>query len=215
MKATLVPDLLTPCSAQTYLAAITSGLETLSGKTPSREHVCLVCAQLTWTLNDNLYHDGGGGLFCSPTTPSVRMFNGLSGPANSAGTIPCYFYAPDVGGTGFNVQKYVNTTTGATRAFPGYGNPGDTSTTEVVMSAYADGSAAIATVTGPGVLASGFHSGFSGSGFTSGFSKPRVNAAGFAAGTARVPGALCYGTEAQVISAIVTASASLPAASYT
>lgn len=45
MRATLVSDLLTPCDAPTYMRAIRSGLETLSGKTPSNAHVAVLTAQ--------------------------------------------------------------------------------------------------------------------------------------------------------------------------
>jgi len=45
MRATLVPDLLTRVDAPTYLRAIRSGLETLSGKTPSNAHVAVLTAQ--------------------------------------------------------------------------------------------------------------------------------------------------------------------------
>jgi hypothetical protein len=45
MRATLVPDLLTRCDAPTYLRAVRSGLETLSGKTPSNGHVAVLTAQ--------------------------------------------------------------------------------------------------------------------------------------------------------------------------
>ena len=45
MKATLVTDLLARCDAPTYLRAIRSGLETLSGKTPSNAHVAVLTAQ--------------------------------------------------------------------------------------------------------------------------------------------------------------------------
>ena len=45
MKATIVPDLLTRCDAPTYLRAIRSGLETLSGRTPSTAHVAVLTAQ--------------------------------------------------------------------------------------------------------------------------------------------------------------------------
>ena len=45
MKAKLVPDLLTPCTALEYVRAIRSGLETLNGRTPSDAHVAVLTAQ--------------------------------------------------------------------------------------------------------------------------------------------------------------------------
>lgn len=45
MKATLVSDLLTPCTASEYIAAIRGGLETLMGVTPTREHIAVLTAQ--------------------------------------------------------------------------------------------------------------------------------------------------------------------------
>jgi hypothetical protein len=45
VKATLVPDLITPCSAVEFMVAVRSGLETLTGKTPSREQVAILTAQ--------------------------------------------------------------------------------------------------------------------------------------------------------------------------
>lgn len=45
MKAKLVPDLLTVCTAPQYIAAVRSGLETLAGKTPSSAHVAVLTAQ--------------------------------------------------------------------------------------------------------------------------------------------------------------------------
>lgn len=45
MKATLVSDLLTPCSALEYIAAIRGGLETLMGVTPTKEHIAVLTAQ--------------------------------------------------------------------------------------------------------------------------------------------------------------------------
>ena len=45
VRATLVSDLLTPCSAAEYIAAIRAGLETLMGVTPTREHVAVLTAQ--------------------------------------------------------------------------------------------------------------------------------------------------------------------------
>ena len=45
MRATLIPDLLTPCTALEFMRAVRSGLETLTGKTPSREFVAILTAQ--------------------------------------------------------------------------------------------------------------------------------------------------------------------------
>jgi hypothetical protein len=45
MKATLIPDLLTPCSAREYIHAVQDGLETLMGKSPSFGHVAVLTAQ--------------------------------------------------------------------------------------------------------------------------------------------------------------------------
>ncbi len=45
MKAKLVSDLLTVCTAPAYIAAVRSGLETLMGKTPSSAHVAVLTAQ--------------------------------------------------------------------------------------------------------------------------------------------------------------------------
>jgi hypothetical protein len=45
MRATLVPDLLTPCTALDYVRAIRSGLETITGKTPPNGQVAVLTAQ--------------------------------------------------------------------------------------------------------------------------------------------------------------------------
>lgn len=45
MKATLVTDLLTPCTALDYVRAIRSGLETITGKTPPDGQVAVLTAQ--------------------------------------------------------------------------------------------------------------------------------------------------------------------------
>lgn len=45
VKAKLVSDLLTVCTAPQYIAAVRGGLETLSGKTPSSAHVAVLTAQ--------------------------------------------------------------------------------------------------------------------------------------------------------------------------
>lgn len=45
MKATLVSDLLTPCTALDYVRAIRGGLETLTGKTPPNGQVAVLTAQ--------------------------------------------------------------------------------------------------------------------------------------------------------------------------
>jgi hypothetical protein len=45
MKATLVSDLLTPCAPLDYVQALTSGLEVLTGKTPSAATVAVFWAQ--------------------------------------------------------------------------------------------------------------------------------------------------------------------------
>ncbi len=45
MRAKLVSDLLTVCTAPQYIAAVRSGLETLAGKTPSSAHVAVLTAQ--------------------------------------------------------------------------------------------------------------------------------------------------------------------------
>jgi hypothetical protein len=45
VRATLIPDLLTPCTAPRYIQAIRGGLETLQGKTPSNAHVAVLTAQ--------------------------------------------------------------------------------------------------------------------------------------------------------------------------
>ncbi len=45
MKATLIPDLLTGCTALEYVRSIRSGLETITGSTPSNAHVAVLTAQ--------------------------------------------------------------------------------------------------------------------------------------------------------------------------
>jgi hypothetical protein len=45
MRAALVPDLLTPCSALDYVRSIRSGLETITGKTPPNGQVAVLTAQ--------------------------------------------------------------------------------------------------------------------------------------------------------------------------
>lgn len=45
MKATLIADKLTPCTAGEFMGAVRAALETLQGKTPSREFVAILTAQ--------------------------------------------------------------------------------------------------------------------------------------------------------------------------
>lgn len=45
MRATLIPDLLTPCTALEFIRAVRGGLETLLGKAPSDAFVAILTAQ--------------------------------------------------------------------------------------------------------------------------------------------------------------------------
>lgn len=45
MKAKLIDDLLTPCSALDYVRSIRSGLETITGKTPTNGQIAVLTAQ--------------------------------------------------------------------------------------------------------------------------------------------------------------------------
>jgi hypothetical protein len=45
MRAQLIPDLLTHCTALEFARAVRGGLETLNGTTPTPEHVCVLTAQ--------------------------------------------------------------------------------------------------------------------------------------------------------------------------
>jgi len=55
--------------------------------------VCLLMKQVTWTLNDSLF-DGNAGndlrMYQDPTTPSIHMFAGSSGPENTGLTVDTY-----------------------------------------------------------------------------------------------------------------------------
>lgn len=69
MKATLVPDLLTPCSAQEYIRAIQQGLETLTGKTPSDGQVAVLTAQSALESGrwKSMHRNNPGNIKASPT----------------------------------------------------------------------------------------------------------------------------------------------------
>ena len=130
--------------------------------------------------------------------------------------IPFYHFNPNYsGGPSFDTQEWVNFTTGDTRVY----SAGETSTTEVVICRRADNAAAMATVYGPGSLGdSGFYKGRSGGGVfghTVAYGFPvKTYPNGIPAGVAQFPAALCYGTRADVITAVVTAYANLQPAVY-
>jgi hypothetical protein len=147
-----------------------------------------------------------------PTDPVVQAATVMS-------FIPLFAYSPNFDAApSFDTQKWVNLTTGATRAH----TAGETSTTEVLMNCRADGTAAMAAVVGPGVLAdTGYYTGFSGTGvfgYTVNYAFPAKNyPSGIPAGTLYLPAALCFGAEADLVGAsgaIVTAAANLPSAVY-
>lgn len=138
--------------------------------------------------------------------------------------VPFYHYNPNFAVAGhvnkpFAAQEWVALADGATRAYV----DGEISTTEVLMSKSADENFAMAAVYGAGALADAGslgqgYKGLNGAGATPfkvgyGFCI-KTYAGGIPAGVVTIPVAICFGTRADVISAVQTAYDNLAAASY-
>lgn len=168
--------------------------------------VATVTAQIGFAGNDHIVRIDSE--FVVPDDPIIQAGQPMS-------FIPFYFYCPNANGLGFNTQEWLNFTTGATRAY----TAGQTSTTEVLMCRTDDSTRACACVYGSGVLgASGFYEGLFNAGATGyavAFGFPVHDYPnGVPAGRVVLSSAWCFGTRADVITAIVTAYANLPAAVY-